>query len=115
MKNDDSSLNKLNQYEPFNEESSVTSIEEFIDNSIPGDFSFNHIMDSLEDAASMYKYLFENNPNAMYIWDVETLCIIDCNEEALLKYGYTRSEFLNLTISDLQYAEDAIPCSIRLQ
>ena len=104
--NDDPSLNKFNQYEPFNEESPVTSIENITDNSAVGDFSFNQIMDSLEDAASMYKYLFENNPNAMYIWDIETLCIIDCNEEAQLKYGYTRREFLDLTISDLQYTDD---------
>src|SRR5665647_3034388 len=40
------------------------------------------------ESEKKYKYLFENNPSPMFIWDFETLQIIDCNEEALLKYGY---------------------------
>ena len=42
----------------------------------------------------------------MFIWDFETLNIIDCNEEALLKYGYTREEFLQLNIRDIRPKED---------
>ncbi|MEO6127387.1 MAG: PAS domain S-box protein [Ferruginibacter sp.] len=53
-----------------------------------------------------YKTLFENNPMPMFIWDFETLNIIDCNEEALLKYGYTRDEFLTLSIRDIRPKED---------
>lgn len=49
-----------------------------------------------------YKNLFENNPSPMFIWDVETLKIIDCNEEALLLYGYEKDEFLDITIKDLR-------------
>jgi PAS domain S-box-containing protein len=55
-----------------------------------------------------YKNLFENNPSPMFIWDFKTLQIIDCNEEALLKYGYTREEFLQLTIKDIRPAEDIV-------
>ncbi|MCY7293315.1 MAG: PAS domain-containing protein, partial [Ferruginibacter sp.] len=36
----------------------------------------------------------------------ETLQIIDCNEEALLKYGYTKKEFLQLSIKDIRPEED---------
>src|SRR6185295_10795364 len=53
-----------------------------------------------------YKNLFENNPLPMFVWDFETLRIMDCNEEALLKYGYSREEFLHLTISDIRPLED---------
>jgi len=53
-----------------------------------------------------YKNLFENSPAPMYIFDFETLQIIDCNEEALLKYGYTKEEFLQLTIKDIRPKED---------
>ena len=53
-----------------------------------------------------YKTLFEDNPLPMFIWDFETLNIIDCNEEALIKYGYTREEFLQLNIRDIRPKED---------
>ncbi|MDN3654080.1 PAS domain S-box protein [Ferruginibacter paludis] len=60
----------------------------------------------LLESEKKYKNLFENNPAPMIIWDFETLQIIDCNEEALLKYNYTRPEFLQLTIKDLRPEED---------
>lgn len=53
-----------------------------------------------------YKYLFENNPSPMFVWDFKTTKILDCNEEALLMYGYTREEFLKLGIKDIRPAED---------
>ena len=53
-----------------------------------------------------YRTLFEDNPLPMIIWDFETQNIIDCNQEALLKYGYTREEFLQLTIRDIRPKED---------
>jgi len=43
---------------------------------------------------------FAKKTSPMFIWDFETLQIIDCNEEALLKYGYLREEFLQLTFGD---------------
>ena len=58
------------------------------------------------ESEKKYKYLFENNPSPMFIWDFETLQIIDCNEEALLKYGYLREEFLQLTLRDIRPEED---------
>ncbi|MFC5285011.1 PAS domain S-box protein [Pedobacter alpinus] len=48
-----------------------------------------------------YKNLFENNPSPMFIWEVETLKILDCNEETLMLFGYTREEFLTLSLKDL--------------
>lgn len=53
-----------------------------------------------------YRNLFENSPAPMFIFDFETLQIIDCNEETLLKYGYTKDEFLQLTIKDIRPVED---------
>jgi len=55
-----------------------------------------------------YKTLFEDNPLPMIIWDFETLNIIDCNEETLIKYGYTRDEFLQLSIRDIRPKEDIL-------
>ncbi len=64
------------------------------------------IEDELKLSEKKYKSLFEDNPLPMIIWDFETLNIIDCNEEALYKYGYTRKEFLQLTIRDIRPKED---------
>jgi len=53
-----------------------------------------------------YKTLFDENPFPMVIWDFETKKILDCNAIALEKYGYTREEFLSLTIWDVRPEED---------
>ena len=48
------------------------------------------------------QYLFENSPAAMFIWDFETKLIQDCNNAALELYGYSKEEFLQLTIYDIR-------------
>ncbi|GAB2622771.1 hypothetical protein GCM10027035_18240 [Emticicia sediminis] len=60
----------------------------------------------LIESFNRYKYLFENNPAPMLIFDFKTLQIIDCNTEALYTYGYEREEFLQLTIKDIRPKED---------
>ena len=60
----------------------------------------------IKNSEKRYRSLFQNNPSPMIIWDFETLNIIDCNEEALIKYGYTREEFLVLNIRDIRPPED---------
>lgn len=42
----------------------------------------------------------------MWIYDVETLQILDVNEAAIQRYGYSRPEFLELSIKDLRPPED---------
>ncbi len=61
---------------------------------------------ALVESEKLYHYLFDNNPAPITIWDFETRQFIDCNEEALRKYGYTKEEFLQLTILDIRPAED---------
>lgn len=52
------------------------------------------------------KSLFTNSPFPIYIWDIETTRLMDCNEEALLKYNYSREEFLKLSINELSTTKD---------
>lgn len=61
---------------------------------------------ALVDSEKLYRHLFDNNPIPICIWDFETGKFIDCNEEATRKYGYTKTEFLQLTIRDILPTED---------
>ncbi len=61
---------------------------------------------ALQSSEDKYKYLFENNPCPMFIWDAVSLDILDCNAEALRKYGYSRDEFLQLNILDIRPVEE---------
>ena len=49
---------------------------------------------------------FEDSPNPMWIFDQLTLAFLAVNEEALRVYGYTREEFLQMTILDIRPQED---------
>ncbi|MFN2430185.1 MAG: PAS domain S-box protein, partial [Cryomorphaceae bacterium] len=61
---------------------------------------------ALKQSEEKYKYLFEHNPAPMFIWDFETKEIIDCNSAASMLYGYSRKEFLNLSVIDIRPKED---------
>lgn len=50
--------------------------------------------------------LFEKSPLPMWVFDTQTLKFLDVNLAAIEYYGYSRAEFLALTISDIRPAED---------
>ena len=56
--------------------------------------------------ASYYQALFESNPLPMWIYDLETLAFLDVNDAAVHHYGYTREQFLRMTILDIRPPED---------
>ena len=49
---------------------------------------------------------FAKNPHAMWVFDRETLAFLEVNDAAIQKYGYSRAEFLKLTIADIRPPED---------
>ncbi len=55
---------------------------------------------------SLVKVLFENSPTPVYLYDQATLRIFAANEAAVLHYGYTREEFLSLTLNDIALPEE---------
>lgn len=61
---------------------------------------------SYMESEAKYKYLFNNNPALIIIWDIETLAILEVNDMALELYGYSREEFLNMNVLDLRPPED---------
>lgn len=54
-----------------------------------------------------YRLLFERNPLPMWVYDVKTLCMLAVNEAAVAKYGYSKQEFVGLTLLDLHHEDDA--------
>ncbi len=55
---------------------------------------------------SEYRLLFESNPNPMWVYDLRTLTFLAVNEAAVRQYGYTRDEFLRMSIADIRPKED---------
>ncbi len=60
----------------------------------------------LSDSQKRYKDLFESNPNPMWIYEVETLKFVDVNKMAVNHYGYSKEEFLSMTLKDIRPDED---------
>lgn len=61
---------------------------------------------ALQASKKEYQSLFDNNPSALIIWDFETQNIVECNTKALTIYGYTKEEFLQLSIKDIRPIEE---------
>lgn len=60
----------------------------------------------LMESEERYRYLFNNNPASILVWDIETMKIIEVNETAVQLYGYKREEFLQLSILNLRSTKD---------
>ncbi|MGV3590156.1 MAG: PAS domain-containing protein [Gammaproteobacteria bacterium] len=56
--------------------------------------------------SEFYKSLFTEHPDPMWIFEAETHRFVAVNQAALDKYGYSRDEFLALTLHDIRPAED---------
>lgn len=62
--------------------------------------------EALKDSEERYRMLFEHNPLPMFVYDEETYQFLAVNESAVTHYGYTKDEFLNMTIMDIRPNED---------
>ena len=64
------------------------------------------IEEALRKSEAQYRLLFEANPQAMWVYDLTTLRFLAVNDAAVRHYGYTRAEFLDMTIKDIRPPED---------
>lgn len=53
-----------------------------------------------------YRMLFEANPHPMWVYDLDNLAFVAVNDAAITKYGYSREEFLSMTIMNIRPSED---------
>jgi PAS domain S-box-containing protein len=61
---------------------------------------------ALKESERLYRNIFMNNPLPMWIYDTETLEFTEVNQTAVDKYGYSREEFLKMTLKDIRPSED---------
>ncbi len=68
-----------------------------------------HAEQALKDSERRYRTLFESNPHPMWVYDVQTLRFLTVNDSAVSHYGYSREQFLAMTIKDIRPPEDVQP------
>jgi PAS domain S-box-containing protein len=68
---------------------------------------------ALRESEERYRLLFESNPLPMWLYDPATLRFLAVNEAAVQHYGYSREEFLAMTIKSLHLKED-LPALLKL-
>ena len=75
--------------------------------SVQRDTTERHLeLEDLKEREQRYRLLFQDNPQPMWVYDLETLAFLDVNAAAEAMYGYTREEFLARTILDIRPPED---------
>jgi diguanylate cyclase (GGDEF)-like protein/PAS domain S-box-containing protein len=66
----------------------------------------NRVAESLRESESRYRQLFDANPLPMWVYDLGTLRFLAVNDAAIEHYGYTREQFLAMTIADIRPERD---------
>ena len=70
--------------------------------------AYKRATQALQDSEARYRLLFDSNPHPMWVYDLETLAFLMVNDAAVDSYGYSRGEFLNMTLIDLS-PDEATP------
>jgi PAS domain S-box-containing protein len=60
----------------------------------------------LQKSEERYRLLFENSPFPMWVFDSKMLQFLAVNDAAIFQYGYSRDEFLSMSIMDIRPADE---------
>lgn len=63
--------------------------------------------EALQKSETLYRTLFEQAADSVVVFDPDTAAILDFNDAACSRLGYTRDEFARLKVSDLDAMETA--------
>lgn len=63
-------------------------------------------MQFFDAGENYYQLLFEVIPLPIFVYDLTTFSILNANQTAMQKYGYSREEFLSLSIENLLKPDD---------
>ena len=71
----------------------------------------------LERTATKYQQLFKAQPEAAWVFDLGSLRFVEVNDAAVRRYGYSREDFLAMTIKDINAMgeEPAEPAMLHLE
>ncbi len=58
-----------------------------------------------QQAERQFRLLFDRNPAPFWVFDPDTLRFLEVNEAAVRQYGYSRDEFLSMSILDIRPRE----------
>lgn len=58
--------------------------------------------EALRESEERYRFLFNNNPQSMWVYDPHSFELLAVNDVATQRYGYSRPEFLGMTINDIR-------------
>ncbi len=61
---------------------------------------------ALRESEENLAAVFRRNPFPMWLFDPKTLAFLEVNEAAIRHYGYSREEFLSMTLRDIRPPED---------
>nr|NYE66328.1 YesN/AraC family two-component response regulator [Mucilaginibacter sp. E4BP6] len=59
----------------------------------------------LAESEKRYSDLFHLSPLPMWVVDMDTSCFLDVNMSTIIHYGYSRDEFLSMTLKDIRPPE----------
>ncbi|HVB47545.1 MAG TPA: EAL domain-containing protein [Burkholderiales bacterium] len=62
--------------------------------------------EALRASEEQYRALFDKNPSPMWVFRHDDLRFMAVNEAAVAHYGYSKAEFLAMTIGDIRPADD---------
>ena len=86
---------------PKNETLQNLEIVELYANQIALYIERKHIEIELFESENKYRILFAENPQPILVYDLETLAILEVNQTAVNFYGYSKDEFLSMTLTEL--------------
>jgi len=69
--------------------------------------------EALQESEGKYRQLFENDSDAVMIFDAETLRFEDANRATLDLYGYSKEEFLTLTVADVSAEKEKTRVAVK--
>jgi PAS domain S-box-containing protein len=61
---------------------------------------------ALRESEEQYRLLFESNPHPMWVYDLETLQFLAVNDATVHHYGFSREEFLSMSLKDIRPPEE---------
>jgi PAS domain S-box-containing protein len=60
----------------------------------------------LRESEEKYRLFFNSIPASVFIWHLDSLGILEVNQTACDNYGYSRSEFLRMSMQDIRKPEE---------